>query len=101
MLLCILGIVIILFILCLILFAKKFSKHWAALLEVLPSLVSNCENLGIVGSENKLNYVLDLAINYLAAISGFKVSYIRDKFAELIKIQIEQILSAPHKKEVN
>lgn len=99
LLLVILGLIVILLIIAFLVFPKRFNKYWSALLEVLPVFVADCEKLGIVGGEKKLNYVLDLACSYLAALSGFKVSFVQEKYSELIKLQIEQILAAPHKKE--
>lgn len=77
---------------------KKKLPILAAVLEVLPSLILKGELSGLKGQEKK-DFVLDLAVSYMASLIGCDEKEINKNGRVYLSEKIEEILSTPQKKE--
>ena len=67
------------------------------LLEILPAMIRRAEDTGLDGA-NKLVFVVDTAISWLADYTGKNTACIRATYQERVITAIENILSTPEKK---
>lgn len=67
------------------------------LLEILPVMIRRAEDTGLDGV-NKLTFVIDTAMSWLADYTGKNTACIRATYQERVITAVENILSTPEKK---
>lgn len=97
LILCLIGLVNMIIILCKKNKIIQEDTIFTKLLEVLPIMIRKAEETGCPGDE-KFGLVVTLAINWLCEHTGKKRADIIDEYATRIGSAIENILSTPEKK---